>query len=236
MNSLLDFPVYYINLKKNTFRNEYMINHLTDLGIKKYYRVDAVDGSSVSPTHLMSNNETGCTMSHIKAIEYFLQSEEYFAIICEDDADLSNIANISIDDIKINKLFCLQTSVICREEDQIIFSQHKRNFFEFGTSSYIINKKYAQGILDRYGSYTNVKWNNFISKIVIDPRGGNIFTRPVADELIYSLCDVDVFPIFTFKNFKSTINQGDEQYRQIKTSIEKFSVYWENRKDKINEQ
>ncbi len=206
-----------------------MKNHLSSLHFLNYFRVEAVNGKEYSYDIDLSKGELGCTMSHIKAVEQFLESSYDFAIICEDDADFSNILNINIEDLELNIYdpFCLQTSVICRKEHTINFTKHKRSFWDFGTSSYIINKKYAKDLIEYYGTHLEIVWDKFISKSIFDERNnGLIITRPVADELVYSIGEVYCYPIFTFKNFNSTINKADEQHVQILTSIDKFNRFW----------
>lgn len=224
-----NIPFYFINLEKDLDRKAYIENHLNELNIKNFKRIDAVFENPNKINANMSNKEVGCSLSHLKAIEEFYNSSYDICIICEDDADFSNLNNKEFNIEKIitySENFCLQTSVISRLEDNIMFNIKQRSFWDFGTSSYIINKKYAKKIIDAYGTFNDPKLYNFISKNIIDPRGGNIITRPVADELIYSLCNVLVFPIFCFKDFKSTINSNAEQEIQIKESIKKFNEYW----------
>jgi GR25 family glycosyltransferase involved in LPS biosynthesis len=228
MNNLLNIPIYYINLKKDIDRDLYMKNHLLELNFLNYYRVEAVNGKEYEEINGLSQAEIGCVMSHIKALEYFLSSNNEIAIICEDDADFSNFSNFDLRYLKHDNLknFCLQTSVICREEHLIDFNIHKRSFWDFGCSSYIINRTYAKTLIEHYGNHLNLNFNKFYSKKIEDTRGGFLYTMPVAENIIYSLTKVFCYPIFTFKNFSSTINNSGEQSVQIKTSIEKFKNYW----------
>jgi GR25 family glycosyltransferase involved in LPS biosynthesis len=228
---LIDIPVFYINLDTDLERNKYMKSQKYSNGLKNSVRVQAVNGKLINngPEN-MSYQEIGCTLSHIKAIEYFLKTDNEFAVISEDDSDFYNIINLEINlkslGLDTNKDFCLQTAVLSRIDMDIDFNIHPRSFWDFGTSSYIINRTYAIKLLDFYGTHDNFKWNKFIPKEILDPRGGTVITRPVADELIYSLCDVFVYPIFSFIDFSSTINKAEEQKMQIKYSIKTFKENW----------
>lgn len=228
---LTDIPVFYINLDTDLERNKYMKSQKYSNGLKNSIRVQAVNGKLIDngPSN-MSYQEIGCTLSHIKAIQHFLKTDNEFAIISEDDSDFYNIMNLEIDlkslGLDTSKDFCLQTAVLSRIDMDIDFNIHPRSFWDFGTSSYIINRTYAIKLLDFYGTHNNFKWNKFIPKEVSDPRGGTVITRPVADELIYSLCDVFVYPIFSFIDFSSTINKAEEQKMQIEYSIKAFKENW----------
>jgi GR25 family glycosyltransferase involved in LPS biosynthesis len=228
---LTNIPIFYINLDKDIDRNEHILSQKYSNNLQNSYRVSAIDGKLVQniPNNI-SYQEAGCTLSHIKAIEYFLKTENEFAIISEDDSDFSNILNLDINvnllGLDTSKEFCLQTAVLSRIDMDINFSIHPRSFWDFGTSSYIINRIYAIKLLDFYGTHNNFKWNRFIPKEILDPRGGTVITRPVADELIYSLCNVFVYPIFSFIDFSSTINKTEEQKMQIEYSIKSFRENW----------
>ncbi|WP_140383382.1 glycosyltransferase family 25 protein, partial [Acinetobacter pittii] len=63
-----------------------------DLPVKQYFEM-AVKGRSQP----LTPSELGCTLSHLKALELFLESEDKYALIFEDDAILP-------DDLTINKL------------------------------------------------------------------------------------------------------------------------------------
>jgi hypothetical protein len=157
----------------------------------------------------------------------FSESNFDFAMICEDDVDFSNSLKINFsfvkefDKFKSND-FCLQTSVSSREEDNIDFFLHDRSFWHFGTISYIVSKTYANNVLNFYSKDLNF----FVSRAIKDPRGGEIYTRPVADELVYSLCKTKVIPLFTFFLSESDISYSDEQYRQNKKNRDDFLKYW----------
>ena len=92
--------IAWINLDRSPQRKNYMVNLLKDINIPNY-RISAIDGKSydniktiygdIPLERNLSNSEIACTLSHIKAINYFKNiSGEYF-IICEDDISFNNI-------------------------------------------------------------------------------------------------------------------------------------------------
>lgn len=231
-NFLKDVDIYYINMEKDIERNQYIINHFNINGINNALRIDAVDGQKEKQKiNELSLSESGCSFSHLKAIKYFYEnSNKDFAMICEDDLDINNIQKINFnfyDTLKYHnpEHYCLQLSCVTRTNMEINFTLRLRSFWDFTTTAYIINKKYAKVILDSYHSNISIS-NNFISKLIDDPRGHTVKTRPVADELIYSLCDTYVLPIFTVKQFKSSINDNQESYDQTLHSIDLFNDNW----------
>jgi len=235
MNKFLkNVDLYYINLDKDINKNQYMINHLLENNIEKANRIIAIDGknNNISVDEL-SFSESGCVLSHLKAIKnFYSKSKNDYGIICEDDLDLNNIKKINFsfyDTLKFYnpELYCLQLVSLTREEMEIDFKLRPRTFWDFSTAGYIINKKYAKVLIDSYHTIEDI-YNNFISKTYIDPRGGNINTRPVSDELVYSLCQTYVFPIFTVKPLPSSIDNDRERYRQVLHSIKLFNNEWDN--------
>ena len=240
MNNLFfkNLPVYYINLKKDVERNLKTITNLKENNISTYQRIDAIKVEEGKIKYNMSLGEIGCTLSHLKAIEEFYNSDNEYAMICEDDIDLSNSKKINFNFIEIcknykNTTFCIQTSILHRTDYSPKFKINKRTFWDFSTTSYILNKKYAKKIIEKYGTHKNLYWNNFKSKQILDYRGVIINTRPVADELVYSLYNVQAVPLFSFMDTSSNIGIGDEYINQISHSIKIFNNHWTKYK-KIN--
>ncbi len=79
-------------------RNEDMKSILSNIKVP-YTRIEGVDGRSSTVRDLfsanyeisMSNSDIGCTLSHIKAINYASKLEGEYIMICEDDIRLDNI-------------------------------------------------------------------------------------------------------------------------------------------------
>lgn len=233
---LKDVPTYVINLKRRVDRLEYLKEHFRQNGVNLYFIVDAVDGNNIENTTNLSNSELGCTMSHLLAIRSFYDSGHEFAMICEDDINLSNLNKIDFNFYDLLSLYhqdmyCLQLTVSTREDLPINFNVHGRSFWDFSTVGYIISREYAKKILSKYLVEDNFFIDNFISRSIIDYRGGIIDTRAVADELVYADTDVIVWPIFTFKDIGSNINFTDESFRQVSHSISLFKDNWGSKKN-----
>lgn len=237
MSSFIEnVDVYYINLKQDVDRKKSTEHDFLINNIKNFTRIEAVDGNKKQIfINSLSFSESGCVLSHLKAIEHFYKkSKKEFGIIFEDDIDISNIQKINFNFYDTLKYYspdnyCLQLVSLTREDLDINFCFRERIFWDFSTAAYIINKKYAKNILKTYRMFNN-NFENFKSKQIYDPRGGTVFTRPVADELVYSLAKTHIYPIFTIKNVESSINNDDEQSRQVLHSINLFKKKWHNYK------
>jgi Glycosyltransferase family 25 (LPS biosynthesis protein) len=227
-----NLPVYYINLKKDVNRNSNTINNFKENNISMYKRIDAISiTENINTGYDMTLGEIGCTLSHLKAIEEFYKSDYKYAMICEDDIDISNSKKINFNYVELFKnikedSLCIQTSILHRVDYSLKFKINKRTFWDFSTASYIINKEYAKEIINTYGTYKDVKWDAFNSKKIEDYRGGIIKTRPVADELIYSINKIYTIPLFSFMVEKSNIGSGFEYYEQIVNSVRIFNNHW----------
>jgi len=98
-------PIFCINRAIDVGRKTFMANQFKAQKISAIF-IDAIDGNSLSeseaviagydkvarerlyvPLHM---NEIGCLLSHRKALELFIDTEEAFGVILEDDAVVSN--------------------------------------------------------------------------------------------------------------------------------------------------
>lgn len=75
-----DVKVYYINLDRSVDRKSSMETMLNNNNFSNYERISAVE----------AKNRVGCSMSHIKALEYAIKKGEYPYIILEDDVEVYN--------------------------------------------------------------------------------------------------------------------------------------------------
>jgi len=92
----MTFQTYLINLDRATDRLAWMQKNFEAEQIS-FERVDAVDGRVLDPNSYHIDNkfsrelllpEVGCHLSHVKALQTFLQSDYQFALVIEDDAVL----------------------------------------------------------------------------------------------------------------------------------------------------
>jgi GR25 family glycosyltransferase involved in LPS biosynthesis len=233
-----DLPIYFINLERRKDRLEYFLDHTNGIGIKNINRVEAIDGSTIEQKiDGLSDVEIACSSSHIIALKQFLMSKFNFAMICEDDVDLSNSQKINFNFHellkKITKDFdCIQTSLVLRKEDVIPFKISKRSMFYFSTASYIVSRRYAEYLVNKY--YKNaVNLSVFENTSVLDPRGGSMEVRAVADQLIYESPNTLSIGIFSTILDTPDISTSSEQIDQFVSSRQKVTDYW-NMYDKIN--
>lgn len=231
-----NLPVYYINLDKSVERRKYIENHFYENEIDNFTRISAVDGSSNNYlSGRLSDGEFGCLASHIDALRKFYSSGKEYAMICEDDIDLSNSKKFNFDFFDTlsyfsHKYYCLQVTVQSRTDTNIDFSLHKKTFWDFSSAGHIVNRNYAKAILTKYTNNDGaIILDNFKMQEVVDYRGGVVDVSPAADNLIYSINSARVLPIFTFsEHLNTTIFSDDERSSQIEYSIKTFNNHWSN--------
>jgi hypothetical protein len=119
LKNLGNIPIYYINLERSPERKKYMKDQFEYYGITNYHRIDGVDGkkirkwydinnieqgevvfsnnSVISYSHdftnfkKVSDNQIGCSLSHIKAIKTAYDKGHNMVYIMEDDVSLDLI-------------------------------------------------------------------------------------------------------------------------------------------------
>ncbi len=109
-SSALPYQFYLINLDRSPDRLETCSKRFDELGLP-FSRVPALDGETLLPElsgldlsgydfrhgKSVNPNELGCYLSHYKAIETFMASENEYGIIMEDDAWLSEETKTVLD-------------------------------------------------------------------------------------------------------------------------------------------
>jgi hypothetical protein len=80
--SLLDIPIFYINMDQDADKRVQLEKTLSDRGFKSVTRVPGVEGIG---------KINGITAAHIKAISYAIESVGFPFIVLEDDVVLNNI-------------------------------------------------------------------------------------------------------------------------------------------------
>lgn len=81
MPLITDIPTIYINLDIRPDRNESVVKELYKIGIKEPIRFPAIK---------LDNGAIGCTMSHIKCVEFAIKNDFDYIFICEDDIEVLN--------------------------------------------------------------------------------------------------------------------------------------------------
>lgn len=85
----LPIPLYVINLDKDTLRWSSVLKEVERLPFE-IQRVDAINAKNLLPHLLVSLGVNAAWLSHLKAIQTFLQSNNDFALIAEDDFHIVN--------------------------------------------------------------------------------------------------------------------------------------------------
>lgn len=163
MNKLVGFsPLYIINLPERTDRREYIKKIFKDYDITNYTIIDAFDARD-ELDHLIDYKpvarksvrkvEIATTMSHIKAIQYWLDnSDTQYAIFCEDDLSFDTVPYWQwtwqefIDSINFD-FDIIQLSIT--QFSNVDFKIHKRKRTDYSAGIYILKREHAKTILKR---------------------------------------------------------------------------------------
>lgn len=142
---------------------------------------------------MITPSEVGCTLSHIKALEEFLKTEEEYCLILEDDVigcdkDITHINSLVMSN-KINDF------VLCGGQNGLNFWKYimaKKNTdnlyflpifsmrFLFRTCSYIVNKKTARYIIKKQKKNLEIAdaWYEIFKNSNISLSYLNLFNHP----------------------------------------------------------
>jgi glycosyl transferase family 25 len=243
-NNLIDIPrIYYINLERSKDRNIFMQKNFNDFGIKEFLRIDAIDGKTENLNNYLHDTDLGlnsyeicCTLSHLKAIEIFLESKEEYAIICEDDLDISISENWNFkwtDFFKLlpKNLEIIQLTLSTRKSMDINFHIHNRTFWDFGVTCYLIKRSYAQKITDYYKVGNKYDFKKYKKTLIYDKENLEFFSTekfPTPEEIIYTINRENVYsmPIFSYKTDQNSLLHSHED--QSRNSMERVNNFWKN--------
>ena len=190
--------IYCINLDEQPDRWEYMENQFKYWEIDNYTRVSAYDGREDDLGHLLkgrypdmcSPGEIGCTTSHLKAIKQFYESGEPYAIMMEDDCDLSvaKYWDFTWRDFLSRAPYAwdvLQLAIISTGDIHVPI--HTRFVNDFSTACYAITRHHAEKLVKLHVRGNKYKLDN------------GVLPRPVADDLIYNSGCTYATPILLYK-------------------------------------
>jgi len=104
INTFFD-KIFYINLKKDVERNDYMINQFKEFGITNYERFEAIECNEIPDQVLWRNfnkqdekyvkGSIGCRDSHLGVLKLTKERNYKFVMILEDDIKiLRNLSNV----------------------------------------------------------------------------------------------------------------------------------------------
>jgi glycosyl transferase family 25 len=104
INTFFD-KIFYINLKKDVDRNNYMINQFKEFGITNYERFEAIEYNEIPDKTLWRNftkqdekyvkGSIGCRDSHLGILKLAKERDYKFVMILEDDIKiLTNLSDL----------------------------------------------------------------------------------------------------------------------------------------------
>jgi len=156
--------IIYINLDHRTDRNEHIINEIKkiDPTLSKTHRLTA--------EYVPTNGALGCSLSHVKAIEWCFEHPEWTrCLILEDDFTF-----VSSDSSECNKQVAELCSS-CPNFDMLLLAFGNDDFISEPTSISHINRVYSSQTTSGYiahKNYMGIILNNFrISSDILRNRG-----------------------------------------------------------------
>lgn len=200
--------IYLISLNKDIKRREALQESFPN-SFQKFHLVNAVDGRSLSAKEyfdmisksilyyerILSPSEIGCSLSHIKALEEFIVSDEEKALIIEDDiigddADIETIVQIAS---------CLDENslLICGGQDGLdqkhyLFGNYREKIrtyelapfsyqYVLRTCCYVVTKSAAERILQQYNDHMILAddWNAFFQNNTIKIHFKDVLSHPI---------------------------------------------------------
>lgn len=158
-------PIYWLTLERSKDRQENMNRQMDYYGLTNRTMVYGYDGKVEDYTNhpivsgayfsQMNSCDVACAISHVKAIKQWYQnSDSEYAIIFEDDVDLSisDFWNFTWEDIM--KILPTNWNVIqlclIRVEDIDTVRLHMRTNINWSGAAYLINRDYARRIVEDY--------------------------------------------------------------------------------------
>jgi hypothetical protein len=193
-------PIYYINLDEQPERAQYMEDQFNYWEIENYTRISAYDGRGDNDLgeilkgrypDMMSSGEVGCVTSHLKALKYWLETDNSpCALIMEDDCDLDTVKHwgFTWKDFFAKVPYdydVVQLAII--NPAQVHFRIHKRFVNDFSTACYLITRHHAKKLIDLHVRGDKYKLDNGVKP------------RAVADDLIYNSGNTFSIPLFLYK-------------------------------------
>lgn len=208
---LRGMSVYCINLARRLDRKVYMYKQFKKYNIKNIEFIEAIDHISLEPDLVidkLSKQQSACLYSHILAINTFLKSSNDLCLILEDDSDLTALLKINIpisNALLKNKNFILQLVHSSRIDNLPVKEISIRNFWNFGTGAYILDREYAENLINLFYNKSSIE-KNFKQEKIFDKRSDSFFyTSPTAEEILY----FNKKRAYTIPLIKSTVSPSD---------------------------
>lgn len=199
-------PIYLVSLVDDSERRTLLKKRFSSY-YTAFIHIEAVDGRIMPAKEYyqktlpyfmkykktMSPAEWGCTSSHIKALETFLQTDEPYALILEDDVigndqNLEEIAELATELGADSLLLCGAQEGISQKyqlgrrlTDKRIYEVHRFSYpFVFRTCCYVVTRTSAQQILDYHASCLTLadRWDEFFKNTETKIYYANILKHP----------------------------------------------------------
>lgn len=215
------YPIYLVSLEKDLKRREILRERFPNT-FDNFIHINAVDGRCLTAKEyyekarpyfikhnkIMSPAELGCTLSHIKALESFLLTNEPYALILEDDV-IGNDADIQAV-FKLANHLSSKTVLLCGNQDALPsknrfvrrakidelcqVSGYSYGFF-WGAFSYLVTRESALQIIKKHKSSITLadKWDELLKDDGFELLYSPILKHPVESIDSYLEQDRTVF-------------------------------------------
>lgn len=196
--------ILWINLDRSRDRKKHMLDLFNENNIINHTRIPAIDSNTDINMYNKFKNPYFCTLSHLKALNYFINNilEEY-CIICEDDISFElteywdKSINEYIDELPIDwECFKLYSNIFT-------FNKSIKYDNSYGAVIYIIKKSAARKILEYY------------NKLDFNKINYQIFLKNIIDVKMYNLCNTYVNSLFIYKLFNSLSNTNKSYQQEL---------------------
>lgn len=139
-------PVIYINLDKRTDRKEHILNELKKIGVEDATRFKAIE---------LENGAVGCSMSHLKCLEFAKKENYEMVFICEDDIQFLH------PDMFLTQLKLFLDSSFLKWDNVLVAGNNMIPYIPISdfcikvfncqtTSGYIVKKSYYDKLIQNY--------------------------------------------------------------------------------------
>jgi GR25 family glycosyltransferase involved in LPS biosynthesis len=156
--------IYYINLDKRKDRKKNFLEEMNKIGIdsNKIVRIPAI--------YMPQQGDLGCSKSHVKTLETFIESPYKNCIIFEDDfeftlnkEEVNNIINNFFENnINYDILMLSSNDIVTPENTEHNFL--KKTLNSQTASGYIVNKNFAKILLNNFKNSAELLEKNYEDK------------------------------------------------------------------------
>jgi len=175
----------------------------------------------------LNSGTKGCAISHIQALKKFVESDEEYMFVCEDDLSLKTVQYWDFDWKTIveslpNDWDCIQLLTIRDTFND--FNLRMREWNDWGATAYLIKKEYAKTIVNEY-----TRGQEYILEL---PIAG---LMPLVENLLFLLGKVYTIPLFVEEvNYESTFvdRDHDVQNGSKNNHVSAHDIvlnYWKNK-------